>query len=277
MDKRLKDIIVTTLKSEYGTAYDIYADYCKAKGITPEIFRCDYEGINALFDNPAEAVYAFANADIQPTDCGGIWEHIYRNDRNQLTYCDDISEKVNLSPVVDWIFTLEDYDRNEIFLLLDEVNIAYNICKAICKDKSTRFCDIFTEWLDDRNYYNLATFVEEDWDKLLSEFEDWYNLTDFSVENDMEKKINNNVKQAKKDIVAVILSNLNIEGEVTFKKGMSLRENSMHDYGLYITAIKVENNQLYYHSPNFIDKWYLAEDLSVESLVDFSKNILKFV
>ena len=93
----------------------------------------------------------------------------------------------------------------------------------------------------------------------------------------MEKKINDIVKQAKKDIVAVILSNLNIEGEVTFKKGMSLRESSMHDYGLYITAIKVENNQLYYHSPNFIDKWYLAENLSVKSLVAFSNNILKFV
>ena len=35
----------------------IYEEYCKAKGITPEIFRCDYEGINALFDNPAEAVF----------------------------------------------------------------------------------------------------------------------------------------------------------------------------------------------------------------------------
>jgi hypothetical protein len=31
---------------------------------------------------------------------------------------------------------------------------------------------LFTEWLDDRGYYNLATFVEEDWDNLLAEFED---------------------------------------------------------------------------------------------------------
>lgn len=182
MDKRLKDIVVEVLKTNYGECYGIYEEYCKAKGIQREIFRCDYEGINALFDNPAEAVFAFINAELKPTDCGGIWEHIYRNDRNQLTYCDDISEKVNLSPIVDWIFTLEDYDRNEIFLLLDEVDISYNICKVICKDKSIRFFDIFTEWLDDRDYYNLATFVEEDWDKLLSEFEDWYNLTDFSIE-----------------------------------------------------------------------------------------------
>ena len=172
MDKRLKDIIVAELKRNYGEAYDIYAEYCKAKGITPEIFRCDYEGINALFDNPAEAVFAFVNADLKPTDCGGIWEHMYLNDHNELVYCDDISEKVNLAPIVEWIFSLEDYDRIEMFLILDEIDVSYNICRAICKDKSVRFTDKFTEWLEDRDYYNLATFVEEDWDNLLAEFED---------------------------------------------------------------------------------------------------------
>lgn len=182
MDKRLKDIVVELLKTNYGECYDIYEEYCKAKGIQREIFRCDYEGINALFETPAEAVFAFVNADLKPTDCGGLWEHIYLNDRLQLTYCDDISEKVNLAPIVDWIFSLEDWDRVEMFRTLDELDVAYDICQVICKGRATHIRDLFTEWLDDRNYYNLATFVEEDWDKLLSEFEDWYNLTDFSVE-----------------------------------------------------------------------------------------------
>lgn len=172
MDKRIKEIIVEELKSNYGEAYDIYAEYCKAKGIQREIYRCDYEGINALFDNPAEAVFAFVNADLKPTDCGGIWEHIYLNDSLQLTYCDDISEKVNLAPIVEWIFSLEDYDRIEMFMRLDEIDVAYNICREICKGKSVRFTDKFTEWLEDRDYYNLASLVEEDWDSLLADFED---------------------------------------------------------------------------------------------------------
>ncbi len=79
MDKRLKDIVVELLKTNYGECYDIYEEYCKAKGIQREIFRCDYEGINALFENPAEAVFAFVNADLKPTDCGGMWAHIYLN------------------------------------------------------------------------------------------------------------------------------------------------------------------------------------------------------
>lgn len=172
MDKRLKDIIVAELKSNYGEAYDIYVEYCKAKNITLEIFRCDYEGINALFENPAEAVYAFANGELKPLDCGGIWEHMYLDDHNSLVYCDDISEKVNLGPIVEWIFSLEDYDRIEMFMRLDEIDVAYNICREICKGKPVRFTDKFTEWLDDRDYYNLASLVEEDWDNLLAEFED---------------------------------------------------------------------------------------------------------
>ena len=172
MEKRIKQIIVEELKRNYAEAYDIYEDYCKAKNLKLEVFRCDYEGINALFENPAEAVYAFTNADLKPTDCGGIWEHIYLNDRNCLVYCDDISEKVNLDPIVDWIFSLEDWDRTEMFMLLDEIDVAYNICREICKDKSIRFTDMFSEWLEDMGYYNLASLVEEDWGKLLAEFED---------------------------------------------------------------------------------------------------------
>lgn len=172
MDKRLKDIIVAELKNNYGEAYDIYTEYCQAKGIQQEIYRCDYEGINALFDNPAEAVFAFVNAGLKPTDCGGIWEHMYLNDHNGLVYCDDISEKVSLAPIVEWIFSLDDWDRTEMFRILDEINVSYDICRTICKDKSVRFTDLFTEWLEDRGYYNLTTFVEEDWDNLLAEFED---------------------------------------------------------------------------------------------------------
>lgn len=172
MEKRIKQIIVEELKRNYGEAYDIYEDYCKANGIALEVFRCDYEGINALFENPAEAVYAFANAELKPYDCGGIWEHMYLNDHNRLVYCDDISEKVNLAPIVEWIFSLEDWDRTEMFMLLDEIDVAYNICREICKGRSVRFTDMFTEWLEDRDYYNLASLVEEDWDNLLADFED---------------------------------------------------------------------------------------------------------
>lgn len=172
MDKRLKDIVVRLLQTNYGECYDIYVDYCKAKGIKQEVFRCDYDGINALFDDPAQAVYSFANADLKPNDCGGNWAHIYLNDSLRLTYCDDITEKVNISPMVDWIFSLEDYDRTEMFMFLDELDVVYDICRSICKDKSTHFTDRFSIWLEDNELYNLESFVEEDWDILLARFED---------------------------------------------------------------------------------------------------------
>lgn len=172
MNKKLKEIICESLKIEYSTAYSIYVEYCKAKGIKQEVFKCDFEGINALFDNPARAVYAFTTADIQPSDCGGIWEHIYINRHNDLAYCDDISEVVNLTSIVEWIFTLDDYERGEIFYLLDDFDIAHYITKHICKDKSAHYWDRFIEWLDDNDLYNIGSFVEEEWGSLLARFED---------------------------------------------------------------------------------------------------------
>lgn len=176
MNKKLNEVIVEALKSEYSTAYDIYVLYCKAKGIKQEVFKCDFDGINALFDNPAEAVYAFANADLKPIHSGGMWEHIYINKHNDLSYCDDISEIVNLTSVVEWIFTLDDYEMGEIFYLLDDFDIAYYIAKHICKDKSSHYLDRFTEWLDDNDLYNIASFVEEEWGSLIARFEDCIEL-----------------------------------------------------------------------------------------------------
>lgn len=167
---KITPILVNELKSGYGKTYDIYVEYCKAKGIQQEIFRCDYEGINALYDNPAQAVYAFANADLKPTDCEGMWDFIYLNDSLRLCYCDDISEKVDLNPVVEWIFTLEDYERVEMFYILDDMDVSYAICEEICKGESTHFVDQFTLWLDDNDEYNLATLLAEDWTNLLARY-----------------------------------------------------------------------------------------------------------
>lgn len=173
MNKYITSAIVSALRSNPDVAYEFYRDYCKAKGIYQELQTNDFDGINCLFDNPAMAVYAYANAELQPLGVDGVsWEFIYLDDNGVLKYCDDISEKIDLMPIVEWMFSLDEYDKHEWYSRLDEVDVVYNVCQNICKGKPTEMFDRFTSWLDDTDNYHLEYFINEDINAIKAKFFD---------------------------------------------------------------------------------------------------------
>lgn len=85
-------------------------------------------------------------------------------------------------------------------------------------------------------------------------------------------KIKKIIKKAQSDIVSAIIEKLETRGVIELKRGVILRESvSNYDYGLYITKVKVSDDMIYYHSPNYIDEWYPLSDLSMQDMVKFNK------
>lgn len=85
-------------------------------------------------------------------------------------------------------------------------------------------------------------------------------------------KIKKIIKKAQSDIVSAIIEKLETRGVIELKRGVILRESvSNNDYSLYITKVKVDDDMIYYHSPNYIYQWYPLSNLSVQDMVKFNK------
>lgn len=103
----------------------------------------------------------------------------------------------------------------------------------------------------------------------------WVEMPTFAKEiktTTIMDKIKEIIKKAQNDIVSVIIEKLETRGVIELKRGVALRESiSNYDYGLYITKVKVNDDMIYYHSPNFIDEWYPLSNLPMREMVKFNK------
>lgn len=147
-------------------AYDIYYIYCQATHKETEIYLSNAEGINALFDDPAEAVYAFYNADINPTE----WNFLYYDDCNVLTATDNMESAVDMNALTKWIIELEDEDTLATIIdILQDMEIDYHFEKTI---RTSESADTNWDWLLDQKNL-IYRILKEDWGDLIKEMEEY--------------------------------------------------------------------------------------------------------
>ena len=169
MERRIEALTLCLESEDSTTAYQLYLMYIKAKGIKQELYRLGYEGVNALFDNPAEAVEAFMDKNIQSYD---DWRFMYINSSGDLAVCDEITEKVNVAEMAEWLFNESDiYDRIDICEKLDEMDFPYYFVKVMSGNHSYWYRGVFRDWLDNNDIKARELVESTSWDAIQTNFQ----------------------------------------------------------------------------------------------------------
>lgn len=168
METKIK-VLTECLNSNAKYAYKLYCLYLKATGKRQEVYRVNYEGINALFDNPAEAVIEFVNHEITDLD---YWNFMYLNAASDLHFTDELGEGMDITDLCKWILSLEDvYDRYEICELLDDMDFQYYYVKEMNPD-SVWNRGVNSEWLEENELIDTCYLLKEDWIVLNTRFQE---------------------------------------------------------------------------------------------------------
>lgn len=140
-------------------AYKFYLIYIKANNIRQVLYRCDYEGINALFDNPADAVYEFLNNGITSLD---HWKFIYLNSASDLQFSDDIDDVINMTEFTDWLLNkVNEEDFKELCEWLDDADFHWYYAQQLLCGSSTYTMMGVSAWLEE-NKINSDVLLKSD-------------------------------------------------------------------------------------------------------------------
>ena len=172
MEKTI-NVLTECINSNTEFAYQLYLLYIKDKQIRQELYRCDKEGINALFDSPADAVEAFMESGVCDL---GEWEFLYLNVFGGISFSDDIYPVLNIRTLGEWITKQTDeYLLFDLYEMLDNNDFNYYFVKEISRvipiGEQMTYQRKLGAWLEDNNYYTKKLLFA-DWNKIKKEFED---------------------------------------------------------------------------------------------------------
>jgi hypothetical protein len=163
MEKLKVDFIVDILSYESCT-YDIYVEFCESNNRVKELFMCDDEGINTLFDTPFDAVYTMHKKGF----ILGNFGYIYRDKNDELCVCDYIEEckLIDMQEIAKWI--VDGKCTQEVYKILEKFELPFEFCEKHYNGDDKDFSYQFADWVD--NELGLVNFIKSDWMELIGSF-----------------------------------------------------------------------------------------------------------